>query len=188
MSGWEQPISAAMARRLAEAADGFRSGKPVYLVVDYEDPERVRSFEGEGAREAAERARREGEAAGEGSRLGVFGPFLTEGDPPGAAGAEVLDVTIRVRLPDGSTRTETFGGTEVDALFWSRAAVDKFVVPYYAAARGLEHAARLADAFAGEDAYVLAHLPDSDTRLLRAEPPVTTTGRARRTPGPGAAA
>lgn len=167
MSPKDQPISAALARRLAEAADGFRSGKPVYLVADYDAPARVLSFEGEGAEAAAEKAKRE--AAG-GARLGVFGPFLTEPDagPGGAARPEVLDVTVRVRLADGTTRTETIAGSEADALFWTRAAVDKFVVPYYAGALGLEHAGEVSAGYDGEGVYALAHLPDTIVRYVSA--------------------
>lgn len=196
MSEREQAVSAALARRLAEAADGFRSGKPVYLVADRGDPARVQAFEGEGAREAAERARREWEARGDGARPGVFGPYLTEPDPTpgGRAGPEVLEVTVRVRLPDGTTRTETLDGAEVDALFWTRSAVEKFVLPYYAGAQGLERAARVAAEFSGEGVYALAHLPDSIPWALRTEPaggrepPLPMPRSALRTPGRAGAA
>lgn len=168
MSGSQNPMSAVVAKRLAAAADGHRNGKPVYFVADLQDLGEVESFEGEGAKEAAERASRERAARG-GTRPAVFGPYLTEPDPASAAAPkpEVLDVTVRVRLPDGTTRTETFDGGELDAIFWTRSAVDKFVVPYYAGTLGLQYATRLSNQFAAENVYMLAHLPDTVIRPVR---------------------
>ena len=171
MSGFEQPVSAVVAKRLAAAADGFRHGKPMYFVSGFRDPAGFQRFEGEAGRAAAERARLEREAKGGGERFGVFGPYVTEpaAGTDAAAGPEVLDVTVRVRLSDGSTQTRVFGGGEFDALFWTRSAVDKFVIPYYTGALGLDHAVRLSGEFAGEDVYMAAHLPDTVLAMIRVE-------------------
>lgn len=169
MSGFEQPVSAGVAKRLAAAADGFRHGRPMYFVSGFRDPSGLQRFEGEGGREAAERARMEREAGGGGEKFGVFGPYVTEpGRGPAAPPAgEVLDVTVRMKLPDGSTRTQVLGGGEYDALFWTRSAVDKFVVPYYAGALGLKYATRVSEDFDGRDVYMLAHLPDTVAEMIR---------------------
>jgi len=170
MPGFEQPVSAGVAKRLAAAADGFRHGKPMYFVLGFRDPAGLQRFEGEAGREAAERARREREAKGGGEKFGVFGPYVTEpGHGPAAAppAAEVLDVTVRMKLPDGSTRTQVLGGGEFDAIFWTRSAVDKFVVPYYAGALGLQAAARVSEDFSGSGVYMLGHLPDTMAMMIR---------------------
>jgi hypothetical protein len=173
MSGFEQPVSAVVAKRLAAAADGFRHGRPVYFVSGFRDPAGFQRFEGEEGRAAAERARREREASGGGEKYGVFGPYVT-----GAAAVaderaepEVLDVTVRVKLADGSTQTRVFGGKEFDALFWTRSAMDKFVIPYYTGALGLDHAVKLSGEFSGEDVYMAAHLPDTVLSMIRVEQP-----------------
>ena len=169
MSGFEQPVSAVVAKRLAAAADGFRHGRPMYFVSGFREAGAVQRFEGEEGREAAERARRAREAEGGGEKFGVFGPYVTEpGRAPAASpAAEVLDVTVRMKLPDGSTRTQVLGGGEYDAIFWTRSAVDKFVVPYYAGALGLQHANRVSEDFAGRDVFMLAHLPDTMPMMIR---------------------
>ncbi|MET0395375.1 MAG: hypothetical protein ABW277_00980 [Longimicrobiaceae bacterium] len=169
MPGFEQPVSAGVAKRLAAAADGFRHGRPVYFVSGFRDAGPVERFEGEEGREEAERVRRAKEAGGGGEKFGVFGPFVTEPGhgPGGKPAAEVLDVTVRVKLADGSTRTRVFGGGEYDALFWTRSAVDKFVVPYYAGALGLQYATRVSEDFSGSDVYMLGHLPDTMPVMIR---------------------
>lgn len=171
MPGFDQPVSAAVAKRLAAAADGFRHGRPMYFVSGFRDPAGFQRFEGEGGRAAAERARMEKEAGGGGTKYGVFGPYVTEpaAGPDAGPGPEVLDVTVRVKLPDGSTQTRVFGGREFDALFWTRSAVDKFAIPYYTGALGLDHAARLSGEFSGEDVYMAAHMPDTMLFMIRAE-------------------
>lgn len=171
MRGFEHPLSAGVAKRLAAAADGFRHGRPVYFVSGFREVGAVERFEGEEGREAAERARRAREAEGGGEKFGVFGPYVTGpvgSGPGGSPDAEVLDVTVRVKLADGSTRTRVFGGGEYDALFWTRSAVDKFVIPYYAGALGLQHAVRISEEFAGPDVHMLAHLPDTTITMIRA--------------------
>lgn len=169
MPGFEQPVSATVAKRLAAAADGFRHGRPMYFVSGFRDPAGLQRFEGEEGRVAAEQARLEREAKGGGEKYGVFGPFVTgSGHGPAVpAAAEVLDVTVRMKLPDGSMRTQVLGGGEYDALFWTRSAVDKFVVPYYAGALGLQYATRVSEEFAGRDVYMLAHLPDTMAMMIR---------------------
>lgn len=171
MSGFEQPVSAVVAKRLAAAADGFRHGKPVYFVSGFQKVGRLERFEGEEGRAVAERVRREREAKGGGEKYGVFGPYVTEPvrGVEARAEPEVLDVTVRVKLPDGSTQTRVFAGTEFDALFWTRSAMDKFVIPYYTGALGLDHAVRLSGEFSGEDVYMAAHLPDTMLSMIRVE-------------------
>jgi len=83
----------------------------------------------------------------------------------------VLDVTVRVKLADGSTQTRVFGGKEFDALFWTRSAMDKFAIPYYAGALGLDHAVRLSGEFSGEGVYMAAHMPDTVLTIMRVEEP-----------------
>lgn len=169
MPGFDHPVSAVVAKRLAAAADGFRHGRPMYFVSGFRDPAGLQRFEGEEGRAAAERARLDREAKGGGEKFGVFGPYVTEPLPAADArpGPEVLDVTVRVRLADGSTRTRVLGGSEFDSIFWTRSAVDKFVIPYYAGAQGLPYANQVSEDFSAEDVYMLAHMPDTMPAMIR---------------------
>ena len=169
MPGFKRPVSAGVAKRLAAAADGFRHGRPMYFVSGFRDVGPIQRFEGEEGRVAAERVRREREARGE--EVDVFGPYVTGAAPEAGArpGHEVLDVTVRVRLPDGSVQTRVLAGGDYDAVFWTRSAVDKFVVPYYAGAVGLQQAVRVSEDFSGDGVYMLAHLPDTVSVMIRAD-------------------
>lgn len=170
MSEFEHPLSALVAKRLAEAADGYR-GKLMYFVSDFETAGELGAFEGEDERDQARKDRDAREANGNGRKFGVFGPFFTEeADAIREAGLkpEILDITVRVRLPDEQVHSETFKGDEFDALFWSRSALDKFVIPYYVTALNLEYANKLPGQFSEPNIYMLAHLPDTTPKFMKA--------------------
>jgi hypothetical protein len=66
--------------------------------------------------------------------------------------------------PEPPVRIE--GGEEVtdftklaDSAFWTEAAVEKFVLPYYAHVAGVEAADKLRKAFNRDDVYAILHLP-----------------------------
>jgi hypothetical protein len=132
-------IPASLLRALAEAADVDRTGRPVYLVADRRFPHYVIGrFE--------TRAQAMSLRADSGSAYGVFGPFVTPADPaPPASASKVYRVRLFYRNPQGVVRTKDVDPVEVDALFMTMSAVDKFMVPYYARVYGPEYAARLRD-------------------------------------------
>lgn len=117
-NGMLQSNPAIVIRRLAEAADGFR-GRPVWFVLNpteltYTSPV-YHAFSPTEARELA------------GGHDGYFyyGPFLTPPDPPPARRI----ASILVRFTDGTNQEVECEG--IDALFFSNAAREKFMYPYY---------------------------------------------------------
>lgn len=126
-------VSATMLRVLAEAADGFRTGRPIYLVADRRFPHNVAGpFP---SRAAAERVR-----ADSGATFAVFGPYLTRPDPAPRSAPRVVAVRITVEQPGGRRRTFDVRPDSIDALFFTLSAVDKFMVPYYTRIYGTEYA------------------------------------------------
>jgi hypothetical protein len=156
------PLSAGMLRRIAEAADGYRTGRNVWFAVNETAPyEIVRVFED--APGAAPRGAR------------VVGPYLTPADfgspalfvpvphvPPTKYG---LDSMLYWRLPPEAWKMEDIDsivitafrrgggapwhvsspGRDIDAVFFTLAANDKFVFPYYARVSGLDATLRMRD-------------------------------------------
>ncbi len=140
------PLSAALLRRLAAAADGYRTGEPVYVVASYEFPYTVVGVVG--TRDSALiKARAYGRPAA------VFGPYVT---PPDFGRAPTLLLMVHVRptvwgndsappwreqdidsvavtVYHRSRRTwhKVTHGLDDDAIFFTLAAIDKFVLPYY---------------------------------------------------------
>ena len=62
---------------------------------------------------------------------------------PTVMSASVSSVEVTVRTADGQTYTRRFAGGEIDALFFTMPAVNKFVVPYYARRYGRAYGARV---------------------------------------------
>ena len=129
------PLSAPLLRRLAEAADGYRTGKAIYVVTSVRAPYDVR-----GVFETDSLATIEARKGGASYR--VFGPYVTPRDDFRAAPAEILDITVKVQTAKGPVSV-TVNPKEYDAMFWSLGAVDKFLVPYYAGVSGLDRAVQV---------------------------------------------
>jgi hypothetical protein len=132
VAGDTSPKSASLLRRLGEAADGYRDGKDKYVVADQRFPHYV-----VGVYDDSTEARSVAKARGGTYR--VFGPFRTPvDDPPDLSGGSSDVVEVIVVRRDGERR---YRADSVDALFWSLAAFDKFVVPYLAVVYGGQYAA-----------------------------------------------
>lgn len=128
--------SASLLRRLAEAADGYRDGRPRWVVIHRKGVQ--------GHHKVAGVFMSSEEANVQGQRVGhdyeVFGPFVTLDDPPDESTGPMDVVEVTVRQRDGKViRIDPY---KVDALFWTLAAFDKFVAPYLARVDGAEYAAR----------------------------------------------
>lgn len=151
--------SAILLKRLAEAVDGNRTGDSVFVVASYDSLSPVRGvFLSRDQAEAAARLA--------GRSYDVFGPFITM--PELASGSivvgcvhnartsywepvcpqasfrasDVARISLRVQTRDGRTR-EFPVSSEVDAIFLSLPAIDKFVIPYYARIIGVQSAAAM---------------------------------------------
>ena len=100
-------VSATMLRVLAEAADQFRTGRPIFLVADHRFPYNVSgpfaSFE------EANRVRATGQ------HLRVFGPYVTPADPVDSV--QVVKVRVTVRTPRGQREFDV-DPKKIDALFF----------------------------------------------------------------------
>lgn len=131
----DQSVSAGMLRVLAEAADGFRTGRAVFFVADRRYPYHIVGvFE---SRAAAEAAR-----ADSASSFAVFGPYTTPADRIADTSTRVIGVRLTLQTPRGREFRD-LDPQKVDAVFLSPSAVDKFVLPYYAKVYGPHYALEL---------------------------------------------
>lgn len=164
-------LSAPQLRRVAEAVDGNRTGRPVWVVLTttrggYADvlavfgtPDSARTFlqhnGGEGyfiigpnyaqADAPGPMAFLTKPCVHDGSLTRYTCPgldSLTAGVAASVAMSDVLDVTVIVRTRDASYRT-VLQAQHADALFFTMSAIDKFVVPYYARVYDAAYAADL---------------------------------------------
>jgi hypothetical protein len=149
-----RPMSASLLRRLAAAADGYRTGAPVWIVASYDRPNPVAGAfpDSLSAARAATELRSRGPYA-------VFGPYVTPQDfdrPPVLILAPHWPPTIRDnvdsmvrRLPEAPWLVRDIDSLALvvyhreraplrvampyppDALFFTLSAIDKFAVPYY---------------------------------------------------------
>jgi hypothetical protein len=142
-----------MLRVLAEAADGYRTGRPIFFLADYRFPHHlVGPFD---SRDEAVRARHDSTAT-----FGVFGPYLTT-EPSSAIDTtpRVTEVRITMKTARG-LRTFKLDLKNVNALFLNSSAVDKFMIPYYARLYGPDYARKLRDSL-GTTAIPKCHLNGS---------------------------
>jgi hypothetical protein len=163
-------MSASLLRRLAEAVDGYRSGDTLFVVAAWRFPNGVAGVF-RNPREATEVARRRGVA------YGVFGPYFAPPDSgnemmlyslqpcPGlhepdswcpdttfalsqaVPYANIKDITITIHAKDGASVERVLAPGEVDAVFFTLSAIDKFVMPYYMRVYGAQFTADMRAAY-----------------------------------------
>jgi len=160
--------------RLAEAVDGNRKGAPVVYVAEYWYRPSGKGHEVHGPFENCQEAiqfRADILGDPDGKQYGVFGPYWTKlaqsGTVARRAGTVVKQVVVH--LSDG--QTISLDPTDVDAVFWSPAAIDKFVLPYYAGIGSVEEAAEIVKKL--ERGIILVHRPGSEWRT---EPGIKMNG------------
>jgi hypothetical protein len=133
--------TARVARIAAEAADGYR-GAAVYVVVTPDHvPHVFRDSDG---------------ALGFAQETGghFFGGFFTPDETRPELG-RIVQVNVVIAYPDGR-RSELTLPDSADAFFWSLAAYDKFVHPYYERIHGAAFAGEMRSRFTNSQAYVMA--------------------------------
>lgn len=130
LQGQDTTVSAPMLKVLAEVADVYRTGRPVFLVADYRFPHNVIGHFS--TRADAERLK-----ADSGATFGVFGPYVTKADK--APTFRIVSVTIE----SGGKRVTRKLDPDIDALFLNMSAVDKFMIPYYERVYGPTYAQKL---------------------------------------------
>lgn len=162
-------MSASLLRRLAEAVDGYRSGETLFVAAARSFPHDVAGVF-TSSRQATEVARRKG------VDYGVFGPYFAPPDSgnemmlyslrpcPGlhewdswcpdttfalnqaVPYANIKDITITIHAKDGSS-VERVLSPQVDAVFLTLSAIDKFVMPYYTRVYNAQFAADMRAAY-----------------------------------------
>ncbi len=146
------PIPAKLARRLAEAADGFRNAKPVFFVAGYNPPYKIKEFfdPNEAAKYIETLPPDEG-------KFGVFGPYETADEFAKfeIKGIEnIKEVKVVISFNDGSKpQEETFVGP-IDSIFFNLASLEKFLFPYYCHVFGVDYVKKMRDAVLGSPGVI----------------------------------
>jgi hypothetical protein len=171
-------VSAALLRRLGDAALGFPDGRPRWFVCRMKPVNGQFSVSVHQTCAEADAARNK---LSDPAAFAVFGPFVSETSeaiamtpqaavsPPDGADASAVKTplaSITLTFGDGKAPI-TIDAKSHDAIFWGRASVQKFVLPYYAAAVDLTCANAIAQEFGTADAFALVHEPDTEYRILK---------------------
>lgn len=157
-------LTASLLRRLSEAVDGTRTGGLVWVVASYDFPYTVY-----GVTVSLDEAGRL-KASGRG-HIGIFGPYRTVPDSgvpqpkllvlvhrpdskfsldstsnmssviPPVPLVDVQEITLAIKSKSG-TQSVTLSPNDVDAVFFTLSAVDKFTFPFYIRLYGTEYVAR----------------------------------------------
>jgi hypothetical protein len=143
-------LPASLAKRVAEAANGLRNGRDVWFVVRQEFPHPLTEYYSE------EEADTDLNSRGPGYRK--MGPYRTAADCPHKPAIEWIKVKVQ------GEKEREFRPENVDALFFSVAALDKFFYPYYTALYGAEKAADMRKKYTATSntASIVCHDPISD--------------------------
>ena len=138
----KHPVSSSLARRLGEAADGFRNVNQVFFIAGYKRPHRIKDFPDLPSAEDyySKKGLKEKE-------YGIFGPYKTPDDVEdfNLTGVEnIVKVDLKIYLKDGSHQDISLPGG-IDSIFLNLSSFEKFVFPYYCHLYGVEYAKRLRD-------------------------------------------
>ena len=156
-------MSPQLLRRLAEASRGPHGGGEQWWVCRFEADPETYSFDLDGPFPTQDAANemlsgREG--------YGVFGPYRHSADGEfGVRESPVKIERIRVKI-SGREEEMEIDPTKFDALFWGAPAVEKFVLPYYTSASGLDYALRVREEFERGNAYLIAHSGDTEHKVF----------------------
>ena len=187
----DKPMSSALVRRLAEAADGYRNRGPVYFLARRNPPkESPRNFgisKGykepyeEKDREKLHKKDREKLDKVKGGEFEWFGPYVTDEDRKPTV--KITKIVIHVKVPDPQDPTKTIDLTKdiqtefsnedeaaeepFDAMFWSISALEKFAFGYYAQMNGGAYIDEMMTRFTEvkdtkDGMFLLAHRPGTE--------------------------
>ena len=140
--------SAALLRRVAEAADGHRTGRKVWFAAKDDSRSDVRGpFRTVAAARAATRGMRRG--------WQVVGPIQT---PPDNAPQGLVALRATIRDKRGREHIYDIDLAATDMLVWSLAAFDRFMAPHYLRELGTDGVQQMrADVANGKRALPLLH-------------------------------
>jgi hypothetical protein len=152
-------VPATLLSRLTEAADGYRTGQPVWFIAGLtREPTPPKGHKVFGPFNSAKEAWDKRGSTTDWVKFRIFGPFNTDLDPNYNPRAKVKEVLLT--LSNGEKiRLE---GTECDCIFWSLPAIDKFVIPYYTGIATLEEAMEVREEFLKTRTFAGIHIPSSE--------------------------
>jgi hypothetical protein len=134
------PIPASLARRLAEAADGFRNVPQVFFIAGYARPHAFKDFPDLTSAETY--FSEKGLSVND---YGIFGPYKTYDDVEKLNLTGIEDfakVDIDIYLKNGDHQKFSLPGG-IDAIFLNLSSLEKFVFPYYCHLYGVEYAQQM---------------------------------------------
>lgn len=138
----KRPLTANELRKLAEAADGIRD-KTAYVVWSGDEPQVKTKLD-------------------DGDELIV--ECKTRNDTK--ARAAFKSIMLDPPLIDANGKPIEHIADKYDAMFWSEAAVEKFVIPYYARFKSPQDLVRIRDAFIHPATIAVIHPPVSIIQFL----------------------
>jgi hypothetical protein len=175
-------------KRLAEAALGPHGPDEQFWVCRFEPDAETHRYDIKGpfpTKTAADAKLAQVTASAAGARFGVFGPYQRAATDPVTIflkdpAAEILKITVEVKIKDKQKHTEEIKVVDIppkafDALFWGPPAVEKFVLPYYTGASGIDYAVQVRNDYIDGKAYLLAHSGDTEQKVFT---PATKTDPA----------
>lgn len=145
-----KPISASLMRRLAEAADGYRTGNPVYIIAEIKPPHEIMLV-------SDENSIKEMFASLNSDEYDIFGPFITKENKQFSEFGEVFEVQVKIKK-GSDIKIISIDPKETDSLFWSLSAIEKFVFPYYTLIYGPDYVAKLRKQLLSGQTKVLGHI------------------------------
>jgi hypothetical protein len=136
------PLSSTLARRLAEAADGFRNVNQVFFIAGYKFPHAIKDFPDLASAEEyySDKGFKEKDYA-------IFGPYKTtdEVENLDLTGVEnIKKVELTVHFKNGDYKNVSLPGS-IDSIFFNLSSFDKFVFPYYCHLYGAKYAKKMRD-------------------------------------------
>lgn len=138
----KRPLTANELRKLAEAADGIRD-KTAYVVWSGDEPQVKTKLD-------------------DGDELIV--ECETRNDAKGRAAFKSIVLDPPLIDADGNAIKNI--ADKYDAMFWSEAAVEKFVIPYYARFKSPQDLTRILDAFNHPTTMAMIHPPASNIQYM----------------------
>ena len=133
-------IPASLAKRLGEAADGYRNTGTVYFVAGYKAPHKIKAFfELQEAQDFLSNLNSD--------EFEIFGPFDTIDELkefPVIKPENIKSIGLHIKYNDGTEHESTLHGN-IDSIFLSLSSFDKFIFPYYSHVYGVDYAKRLRD-------------------------------------------
>ncbi|HNP21146.1 MAG TPA: hypothetical protein PKM63_01080 [Panacibacter sp.] len=170
-------MSAGLARRLAEAADGLRDDNYYYFVSQQNYPYDLQPVAGstiEQASYAADSLASELNSIGNKEPYYKYGPYHMPLDYVSPIPYDTLEIKM---LSNGSTvYSETFGN-DTDAIILNLSAFDKFLLPYYTRLYGVDIARNMREA-ARLTFSSTTQSPNTATRIVTHKGTTLSTGTA----------